>query len=246
MELAEEIWAKTFQTSEEVSLHWASVLAFLTCVVVLVPTTWKRLRVIVTVVHEFGHALSGVVTGGGLRGIKINHDTSGLTTTTRRRGPIGWVAGLLTTYIGYPAPGLVAVAVLVPVAFGRAALGFFILSATLTVMLLFMRNAYGFVVTLALSVASCLTFYYASANVHSIVLVALAWFLISGGLMSTTELHKSHLKKDYGNSDVYALTRGFKPAEYSVFISYYVLYAACATVAISSYFTVSEYLTIGG
>ena len=60
----------------------------------LVVVAWPRVRLLVTVVPEAGHAVVAVLVGRRLTGIRLHSDTSGLTVSRGRpRGP-GMVAML--------------------------------------------------------------------------------------------------------------------------------------------------------
>lgn len=57
-----------------------------------------------TVVHEVGHALGSLVTGGEVHHIVVNSDASGYTTSSRAISLQGKLGGILTTASGYVMP----------------------------------------------------------------------------------------------------------------------------------------------
>lgn len=67
-----------------------------------------------TIVHELGHALTGVVLGMRVSDISLNQDSSGLTTSTYRipttvfgrvvSAPFRWLRNIAVSFAGYPAP----------------------------------------------------------------------------------------------------------------------------------------------
>lgn len=74
-------------------------------VLVAVGPLWSTVRLVVTLAHELGHALVGVLVGRRFSGFVVRGDMSGHAVTSGRpRGP-GIVA---TTWAGYPAPALLA------------------------------------------------------------------------------------------------------------------------------------------
>jgi hypothetical protein len=59
------------------------------------------IRLFVTFIHEGGHALATVVTGGSVHAVQVNHDTSGLTLS---RGGLGFLISM-AGYVGTTAFG---------------------------------------------------------------------------------------------------------------------------------------------
>ncbi|MVA76336.1 M50 family peptidase [Auraticoccus sp. F435] len=106
---------------------------------------WRVSRMLVTIVHESGHAVAAVLTGRRLSGIRLHSDTSGLTVSRGRpRGP-GMVATLLA---GYPAAAVFGVATAAVLGTGRAVAFLWVVLALLALMLLQVRNFYGLLVLL--------------------------------------------------------------------------------------------------
>ncbi|MFV0457788.1 MAG: M50 family metallopeptidase [Actinomycetales bacterium] len=79
---------------------------------------WRRLRLVVTLVHELGHAGVGVALGRRFDGFVLNADASGHAVTT---GPARGPALVATTWAGYPAPGLLGALMVVMAVRGWAA-----------------------------------------------------------------------------------------------------------------------------
>ena len=75
----------------------------LSAVAVLWWPVWRVLRLLVTLVHELGHALVGVAVGRRLTGFVLRSDMSGHAVTV---GPARGPGVVATTWAGYPAPGL--------------------------------------------------------------------------------------------------------------------------------------------
>lgn len=72
---------------------------------VLIPPIWRATRIVVTFVHELGHAVVGILMGRRFTGFVVRGDMSGHAVTVGRPRGFGLVA---TTWAGYPAPALVA------------------------------------------------------------------------------------------------------------------------------------------
>lgn len=93
-----------------------------------------------TVVHEAGHALGSLVTGGGVHKIIVEKDTSGYTVTTSEASFKGRVSGVITTMNGYIFPPLVAALSIVALVLGSPRLGLLVLAITGGIGLLFSRG----------------------------------------------------------------------------------------------------------
>ncbi|MEO5609099.1 MAG: M50 family metallopeptidase [Ornithinibacter sp.] len=106
MTWAEAVWARVVPTSEPLTLasRDVAVVLLIAAVAVLVPALWRVVRLLVTLVHELGHAGVGVLVGRRFTGFVLRGDMSGHAVTVGpSRGP-GLVA---TTWAGYPAPAVV-------------------------------------------------------------------------------------------------------------------------------------------
>lgn len=65
---------------------------------------WRALRLVVTLVHELGHAVVGMLCGRRFTGFVLRSDMSGHAVTV---GPARGAGVIATTWAGYPAPGVV-------------------------------------------------------------------------------------------------------------------------------------------
>jgi len=70
---------------------------------IAIPQLWKIFSHVITIVHETGHALFGLLTFRRVRSIRLHSDTSGVTETA------GWSPGLIAALAGYPFPTFLAV-----------------------------------------------------------------------------------------------------------------------------------------
>jgi hypothetical protein len=83
---------------------WVAATSFVIAILAIWPRrAWRATRHVVTVAHEGGHALVGLLVGRRLAGIRLHSDASGLTITSGRRDGLGIVA---TVAVGYPSPSL--------------------------------------------------------------------------------------------------------------------------------------------
>ena len=83
---------------------WVLLALLLALAAVSLPPLWRIARPAVTIVHELGHALVGILVGRRFTGFVVSADMSGHAITIGpRRGP-GRVA---SAWAGYPAPAVV-------------------------------------------------------------------------------------------------------------------------------------------
>jgi hypothetical protein len=172
---------------------------------VAVDVLWRWSRNLVTIVHEAGHALTAVLTGRRLTGIRLHSDTSGLTLSTGRPSGPGMVA---TAAAGYLAPSLAGLVGVVLLAFDQVTVMLWAATGLLLVMLVMVRNAYGavsLVVTGAIVVAVSLL---AGADVQAGFGYAATWFLLLAGVRPVGELWRERRRwRGRGRTDADQLAR---------------------------------------
>ena len=172
---------------------------------VAVDGLWRWTRNVVTIVHEAGHALTALLTGRRLTGIRLHSDTSGLTLSTGRPSGPGMVA---TAAAGYLAPSLAGLTGVVLLAFDQVTVMLWAATALLLAMLVMVRNAYGalsLVVTGAIVVAVSLL---ARADVQAAFAYAVTWFLLLAGVRPVGELWRERRRgRGYGRTDSDQLAR---------------------------------------
>lgn len=225
---------RAFTLHADVSLPVVAIIASVAGFVVLIPVVWPKARFWVTYIHELGHGIASIVTGGGLRGMKIHGDSSGVAETWRRAGPVGWLTAQFTTWAGYPAPAFASLVMTVSANVGFSSVLLLALALASLVALLFMRNIRGIGLALLIAFLAATIFWFAPASVHAVLMIALAGALIAGGFKSVIELQTYHHRGDRSDSDVASLTHSIRPLEVIVFASYYTIYAI--SISASVYF----------
>ncbi len=171
----EQWWERVSAVTPPPDAATALATGLLAAALLLWPPAWRVARHAVTVVHEGGHALVALASGRSLAGIRLHSDSSGLTLSRgRARGP-GMVATLLA---GYPAPGVLGVAVAWVVGTGHAVGALWGLLALLALLLLQIRNLYGLWVVLASGVALGAVTWWGDATVQAAAASATTWFLL--------------------------------------------------------------------
>ncbi|MDO5618915.1 M50 family metallopeptidase [Kocuria sp.] len=140
---------------------WVLVLCAAAAVVISIPRgTWRWFGLVVTVVHELGHALAGLLTGRRVMQIRINADHSGVTHSMGRGASAMW-----STFWGYPFPAVVGAAWTAAVGAGYWPLAAVVSAVVLVVSLLVMRGWLSWLVT----------------TTTAVILLALAWYQVTPG-----------------------------------------------------------------
>lgn len=202
MDILQRLWhtATTTSPPTQVWLLAVGVLAGLT--LALTRYTWPTFRHAVTLAHEAGHAIVGVLTGRRLNGIRLHTDTSGTTTTSGQ----GWgISGLLTTLAGYPAPAAVAGLLLAALITGHANAATGIILVVLTILLLFTRNTWGLLVT-ATTITLFTAMLWVNTPTLTHVILASVVGLYAAGAVRTLLEERTHRKNGGDHSDLATLT----------------------------------------
>lgn len=155
---------------------WVLAGVVLGLLLVLTPL-WRLTRTAVTVVHELGHALVGVLCGRRFTGLVINPDMSGHTVTRGRGNGPGLVA---TSAAGYPAPFVCGAALVVAVGAGRTGVVLLLAIVALLVGLLRSRSVYTVVVMLALLVGTVALWWWGAPDLGAAVVTSAGVLVLAG------------------------------------------------------------------
>ncbi|ROS76557.1 M50 family metallopeptidase [Cellulomonas sp. PhB143] len=186
--------------SSAVALTAAAVAA----AVVLVTPVWRVARHLVTIAHEGGHGVAALLTGRRLSGIRLHSDTSGLTVSVGRPRGLGMV---VTTFVGYVAPGLVGLGAAALLRQGYAVGLLWLLVALLALLLLQIRNWFGLWSVLVSGTALVLVSWFLDDDAQSAVAYAVTWFLLLGAVRPVLELQAERAGGRAPGSDADALAR---------------------------------------
>ncbi|QSB06844.1 M50 family metallopeptidase [Natronoglycomyces albus] len=193
-----DVWQWIVQSHPEPT--WWAILgsAVVALVAVGQSTLWRQVRNLITIAHEGGHALVGVLTGRRLSGIRLHSDTSGLTITRGRpTGP----GAILTLAAGYTAPALLGLGAAFLLAGGRTVILLWITFALLVAMVIFIRNLYGFVALVVVGAVVFSASWYATAEVQTTIAYLGTWILILGSIRPVFELRHRRRGKAGVQSD---------------------------------------------
>jgi len=146
-------------------------------VVVGVPRVWLALRVVVTLVHELGHALVGIAVGRRFTGFVLRGDMSGHAVTV---GPSRGAGRALTTWAGYPAPAVLGAVMVWAAGRGWSAPMVTAGLVVLVVALLRVRSGLTAVVMLLVLAANAALWWWRDDRLQATVLVAVGVVLVVG------------------------------------------------------------------
>ena len=180
-----ELWGRATATQPVPDAGFVLATGIVALALVLVPLTWPRVRLGVTVVHEAGHALVAVLVGRRLASIRLHSDTSGVTVSRGKpRGP-GMVAMLAAGYLAPAVLGLVAALML---ANGRSVGLLWLLVVLAGALILWVRNGYGLLVLLLGGAGVLLLTWYGGATVQSVAAYLITWLLLLAAPRPLVEL----------------------------------------------------------
>ncbi|KGN30769.1 membrane protein [Knoellia sinensis KCTC 19936] len=164
--------------------------------VVLVPPVWSQLRIAVTLVHELGHAIVGILSGRRFTGFVVRGDMSGHAVTV---GPARGFGRIVTTWAGYPMPALVGLLMLWATTSGYAGLLLFASLLTLVFVLVFVRSAGTFVTVVAAGAAIGALWWWRDDEVQALAVVATGFVLLIGAWRHLGVLASSSGRRDPGS-----------------------------------------------
>jgi Peptidase M50B-like len=173
-------------------------------VAVVVDVIWLRARHVVTIVHEGGHALTAVLTGRRLTGIKLHSNTSGLTLSVGRPTGPGMVA---TAAAGYLSPSVVGLIGVVLLAFEQVTIMLWAGTVVLVLMLVMVRNLYGALALVVTGAAVVGVSLFTEPEVQAAFAYAMTWFLLLGAVRPVNELRKQRRRQPGANTDADTLAR---------------------------------------
>lgn len=182
---------------------WMVIMAWSVAILLVFTPLWRITRNLITVVHEGGHAVTAILWGRRISGIKLNSDTSGVTISMGK--PYG-LGAIFTTMAGYIAPAILGLGIQLLISQGRIFLGVIILAILLLGIFLSIRNIWGLLVVLPLLVG----FYYLlqfDAHLQTMLLLLIGTFLIVASLKPIIELQVQRMRGEAEDSDADQLAK---------------------------------------
>lgn len=175
----EQVWARLAPTAPPaLALRDLAVVVAVAVLCVGFAPVWRVVRVGVTLVHELGHAFVGVLVGRRFSGFVLRADMSGHAVTVGRPRGLGRV---LTTWAGYPMPGLLAAGMAALVWRGYAGALLAALALALLVALPRVRSLLTFVAVGIVLAGAVGLFWWGSSGLQTLALLVVAVILLAGG-----------------------------------------------------------------
>lgn len=161
-------------------------------VVVAARRSWHVARHAITLVHEASHGVAAVAGGRRLAGIRLHHDTSGVTLSKGRpRGP-GMVAMLAAGYLGPAVVGLAAAALL---SSGHAVGLLWCLLVLLALLLLQIRNLFGLWSVVATAAVVLVVSWWLPGKAQTEFAAFVTWLLLLGAPRPLLELVRTRRRR---------------------------------------------------
>lgn len=151
------------------------------------------INIIGTIVHEAGHAVAALISGGGVYRIELHSPNSGATASWYRSYP----SLVITTLAGYAAPPLAGLGLAALLAHGRLPLALLMLTAAMALILLVCRDLYTLTAVLAVGVVNAATLWWAPVWLQHGVTYTTAWVLLLTNLPNLAGL-VLHLARSLG------------------------------------------------
>lgn len=199
-----EIWRRAITTQPDPGLRTTLILGLAGFVLVSLRLTWKPVRMLSTMIHEAGHAVTALVSGRRLAGIRLHSDTSGLTLSKGRARGMGMT---LTLASGYPAPTVVALGAAVLLHLGYAVGLMWLLVVACGLMLVQIRNLYGLWVILVVGAGLVSVSWWMPPLYLSWLAYLLVWLLMLSGPRPLVELARQRRDGRSRGSDIDQLAR---------------------------------------
>lgn len=175
--------------AQQAPASWVAPTSFVIAILAIWPRrAWRATRHVVTVAHEGGHALVGLLVGRRLTGIRLHSDASGLTITSGRRDGLGIVA---TLAVGYPSPSLLGLGAAWLLANHYSHLVLLLSLVLLVGVGLSVRNAFGLLTIAVLGATVFAVLRWASPDAQSLFGWTAAWVLLLGGPRAVWELRRA-------------------------------------------------------
>jgi hypothetical protein len=140
---------------------------------------WRLARHISVIAHEGAHAAAGWIVGCRVRGVILNRNATGATTTEGPNSGVGWIITGFAGYLGPSVCGLVAAELITQhdiVAVLWVAIVF------LAIILLLIRNSFGIISVILNGGLLVLVLHYGNAELQTVAAYGLSWFMLLSGV----------------------------------------------------------------
>lgn len=199
-----EVWQNVISAQPAPPALVVLITGAVALLAVLGRAPWRIARNAITIAHEGGHGLLALLTGRRLDGIRLHSDTSGLTLSAGRPTGPGMV---LTSAAGYLTPALLGLGSAAVLASGRISALLWIYVLLLAVLLVMVRNVYGWALMITVGAVFFIVPWFASSQVQSAFAYLVTWFLLLAAPKPVFELHRQRRRGRARDSDADQLAR---------------------------------------
>jgi Peptidase M50B-like len=204
VDLIAEVWRRATAVQPPPAPVIVALAAAIAAALVLPRAIWPYTRMLVTITHEGAHGVAAFLAGRRLQGIRLHSDTSGLTVSSGRPSGPGMVMMLFAGYLGPALAGLGAVGLLIA---GHSLGVLWLFVILLALLLLQIRNFYGFIVIVGCAVGLILVSWYLPAPMQSGLAYVLTWTLLLAAPKPVVELIRQRRRQYTPQSDADQLAR---------------------------------------
>jgi hypothetical protein len=204
VELIAEVWRRATATQPSPAPIVVALTAAIALALVLPRAIWPYTRMLITITHEGAHGVAAFLTRRRLEGIRLHSDSSGLTVSSGRPSGPGMVTMLMAGYLGPAVVGLGAVLLLIA---GHSLGLLWLFVILLALLLLQIRNFYGFVLIVGCAVVLILVSWYLPAAMQSGLACVLTWTFLFAAPKPVVELMRQRRHGRAPQSDADQLAR---------------------------------------
>jgi hypothetical protein len=201
---AASLWQRALATQPLPPLWLVLASGAVALAAVASPRAWRAARIVVTIVHESGHALVALATGRRLAGVRLYRSTAGVTESAGKATGPGIV---LTSAAGYPAPSLLGLGAAALLSVGHLTALLLLSLVLLAGLLIAIRNAYGMLAVLVTGGAIAAVSLLAAPVVQAGFGYVMTWFLLLGGVRPVIELQGERRRGGSRRTDADQLAR---------------------------------------
>lgn len=204
---------------------WLSILLAAVAVIVGITATWARyITAISTLIHETGHALAAILTGGGVHVIRIHDHESGVAYTWY------WsrLSSVISSFAGYATPPLAGLGAAHLIVNSKAAAALAVLALVAALVLLVTRDITTVAIVALIGGTSAALFWWGSPGVQAIAATAVAWLLLVSEAVHLAGLAVNRYVRGvwaHGDEDALAECTGIPPLLW--YVTWLVLNGLC-------------------
>jgi hypothetical protein len=226
-----DVWHHAIGTHPDPPPPVVLATAVLALAVVMPHRAWRISRNVVTIAHEGGHALTALMTGRRLTGIRLHSDTSGVTVSVGRPTGPGMVFTALAGYITPSLLGLCGAAIL---ATGHVTALLWTSIVLLGAMLIMIRNIYGALSVVATGGTVFAVSWFGTATTQAAFAYLFIWFLLIAGVRPIFELQRKRRRgrAPHSDADQLAQLTGVHPL---FWVAFFAVVAGVSLVAGASW-----------